>query len=206
MMEKQSLPGKFESLSALMDGEAEELEFRRILQCLPQDAEMRETWSRYQLAASILHKQNITPLPSLDFANAVRSAIELEALEAHKPAAENLSAWKLVWKKNLLGMATAASVALAIVTGVQWRNQGSDSQQIAITVPSPVTVKYQANGTDVPRSAPATVLVNQPLLGVVQSDKAVNFDLYNHRQQVEKSPSFYRGGAPLAPVALKRDQ
>lgn len=206
MMEKQPPSGKFESLSALMDGEAEELEFRRILQWLPQDAEIRETWSRYQLAASILHKQNITPLPSLDFANAVRSAIELEALGAHKPAAENLSAWKLVWKKNLLSMATAASVALAIVTGVQWRNQGSDTQQIATTVPSPVTVKYQVNGTDVPRPAPVTVLVNQPLLGVVHSDQAVNFDLYNHRQQVEKSPNFYRSGAPLAPVALKSDK
>lgn len=206
MMEKQQFPGSFESLSALMDGEVEELEFRRTLACLSQDTEMRSTWSRYQLVASIMHKQNITPVQSLDFANAVRFAIEREALEAHKHEVKNLSAWKPVWKKNLLGMATAASVALAIVIGVQWRNQATDSQQLASVVPSDATMQHQVSGIDVPRSVPATVLVNQPLLGGGQSDKTVNFNLYNHSQQAEKSPNLYQSGAPLAPVALKRDK
>jgi negative regulator of sigma E activity len=206
MMEKQQSFGKFESLSALMDGEAEELEFRRLLLGLPQDTEMRATWSRYQLAVSILHKQSITPLRSLDFANAVRSAIELEALEVHKPAAENSSVWRPVWKKNLLGMATAASVALAIVTGVQWRHQGADFQQIAIVEPSSNVAKHQVSGIGVSRAAPAAALVNQPLTGVARPDNAVSFDLYNHNQQAGKSPNLYRNGAPLAPVASRRDR
>ena len=41
-----------ESLSALMDNEADELELRRVLAACGEDAEMRAAWSRYQLVGN----------------------------------------------------------------------------------------------------------------------------------------------------------
>ena len=45
-----------ESLSALMDNEADELEVRRVLQAAEQDPALRSTWSRYQVARAVMHK------------------------------------------------------------------------------------------------------------------------------------------------------
>ena len=46
-----------ESLSAVMDNEADELELRRVLAAAGDDAELRGTWSRYQLARAVMHKE-----------------------------------------------------------------------------------------------------------------------------------------------------
>ncbi len=43
-----------ESLSAVMDNEADELELRRVLNAID-DAETRATWSRYQVARAAMH-------------------------------------------------------------------------------------------------------------------------------------------------------
>lgn len=58
-----------ETLSAVMDNEADELELRRVLAACGEDAELRSTWSRYQLARSVMHRE--PTLPKLDIAAAV---------------------------------------------------------------------------------------------------------------------------------------
>ncbi len=55
-----------ETLSAVMDNEADELELRRVLAACGEDAELRSTWSRYQLARSVMHRE--PTLPKLDIA------------------------------------------------------------------------------------------------------------------------------------------
>ncbi len=49
-----------ESLSAVMDNEADELELRRVLNAVD-DAETRATWSRYQVARAAMHKELLLP-------------------------------------------------------------------------------------------------------------------------------------------------
>ena len=44
-----------ESLSALLDDETTELELHRIL-AVKDDAQLRSTWSRYQVARAVRHK------------------------------------------------------------------------------------------------------------------------------------------------------
>ena len=61
-----------ESLSAVMDNEADELELRRVLSAVD-DAETRATWSRYQVARAAMHKELL--LPNLDIASAVSAAL-----------------------------------------------------------------------------------------------------------------------------------
>lgn len=50
-----------ETLSAVIDNEADELELRRVLAACGEDAELRSTWSRYQLARSVMHREPTLP-------------------------------------------------------------------------------------------------------------------------------------------------
>jgi sigma-E factor negative regulatory protein RseA len=78
-----------ESLSAVMDNEADELELRRVLSA-ESDSEMRSTWSRYQIARAAMHKELIEP--RLDIASAVSAAL---AEEPEIPAVKPLRfAWR----------------------------------------------------------------------------------------------------------------
>lgn len=57
-----------------MDNAADELELRRVLADTEDD--VMATWSRYQLARSVMHKEVV--FPKLDIASAVSQAIALE--------------------------------------------------------------------------------------------------------------------------------
>lgn len=101
-----------ETLSAVMDNEADELELRRVLAACGEDAELRSTWSRYQLARSVMHRE--PTLPKLDIAAAVSAAL---ADEAAPPKAEK-GPWRMVGR-----LAVAASVTLAVLAGVRLYNE-----------------------------------------------------------------------------------
>jgi len=100
-----------ESLSAVMDNEADELELHRVL-AASGDAELRSTWSRYQIARAVMHKELLEP--RLDIAAAVAAALADEA----PPAKTVRSSWR-----GLGRLAVAASVTLAVLAGVRLYNQ-----------------------------------------------------------------------------------
>ena len=102
-----------ESLSAVMDNEADELELRRVLAACGEDAELRATWSRYQLAHAVMHRE--PAMPGLDIASAVSAALADEAA----PAARSRNPWR-----NVGRLAVAASVTLAVLAGVRLYHQG----------------------------------------------------------------------------------
>ena len=100
-----------ESLSAVMDNEADELELRRVLNAFD-DVETRETWARYQIARAVMHKDLL--LPRLDIAAAVSAALAEEAV----PAKASRGPWR-----SLGRLAVAASVTVAVLAGVRLYNQ-----------------------------------------------------------------------------------
>ncbi|MGE8067943.1 sigma-E factor negative regulatory protein [Pseudomonas sp. NPDC089569] len=100
-----------ESLSAVMDNEADELELRRVLNACD-DVETRDTWARYQIARAAMHKDLL--LPRLDIAAAVSAALADEAV----PAKVTRGPWR-----SLGRLAVAASVTLAVLAGVRLYNQ-----------------------------------------------------------------------------------
>ncbi|BBH47796.1 sigma-E factor negative regulatory protein [Pseudomonas sp. KU43P] len=100
-----------ESLSAVMDNEADELELRRVLNAVD-DAETRATWSRYQVARAAMHKELL--LPKLDIASAVSAALADEAV----PAKVKQGPWRSIGR-----LAVAASVTVAVLAGVRMFNQ-----------------------------------------------------------------------------------
>lgn len=101
-----------ESLSAVMDNEADELELRRVLAACGEDAELRATWSRYQLARAVMHRE--PAMPKLDIAAAVSAALADEAT----PAPRSRNPWR-----NVGRLAVAASVTLAVLAGVRLYHQ-----------------------------------------------------------------------------------
>lgn len=104
-----------ESLSALMDNEADELEVRRIL-AAEAGGELHASWSRYQLARAALHREAV--LPNFSVAAAVSVALADEPVPGMTSASQ-ASRWTNGWAR----LAVAASVTVAVLGGVRLYNQ-----------------------------------------------------------------------------------
>ena len=115
-----------ESVSALVDGEASEIELHRILKQLDadhanQDQSVASKWSRYH---SVSQAMADTPLGGVDISQSVSSAIAEEPTYA--------SSFSPTIKSKLYSMgrfAVAASVAFVAIIGVQQLNQLEPTQQ-----------------------------------------------------------------------------
>ena len=116
-----------EALSALMDGEAQDLELRRTLEATACDGSLRDRWRRQHRVREVLHGQAAS-FTDIDISKGV-----LQALETEKPVSRN----------PLWSMAVAASVTLAVVMG---------GQQLLLpsTAGSPVPVVSELGGAVVP--------------------------------------------------------
>ena len=112
---------KYESISALMDAEATELEVRRILKGAANDYELSETWRRYHLAQTVLKGQSIHS--TVDISSGVMAAIDsIESptdSSTHASDDSQVDKRKDRWYQGAASMAVAASVTLAVLIGVQ---------------------------------------------------------------------------------------
>ena len=110
-----------ESLSALLDGEADELEVRRILNQLDNDDELRDKWKNYHLMGSLMRDEKFD---SVDLTQGINQALDGVAESSGNDdtfigEAANGVASKPAWYKPLTSVAVAASVTLAVLLGVQ---------------------------------------------------------------------------------------
>lgn len=119
-----------ESLSALMDNEADELEIRRVLQSSESDPALRSTWNRYQLARAVMHKEPWQPKLDLSAGIAAVIADEPAPIMAEPKAPR-------VWQ-NLSRLAVAASVTMAVLVGVNMFNQDGSSEPAMVAELPPV--------------------------------------------------------------------
>lgn len=124
-----------ESLSAVLDGEANELELERILTQIDEDSDLRQTWIRYTAIHSV-NAQSISPDLSMDISNSVRQAILQDS-----PAVGQSTTTVQRILKPFASFAVAASVAATVVLGGQQLAQigdVSESYQGALAASSPV--------------------------------------------------------------------
>lgn len=135
-----------ESLSALMDDEANELEIERVLASIADDDSLRQTWVRY----NVVHAAAVGHPPThleLDISSQVR-----EAIAGEKPGKSDLRQRIM---RPLASMAVAASVAATVVFGGQQLAQleadNYDAQAIASSV-SPVGMVNSLGATSVQAS------------------------------------------------------
>lgn len=135
-----------ESISALVDSQASELELQRILKASEQDPQVKAIWMRYQMAGSLLRgeaigygaqaedgEHKLAPLP--DFAARVSAAIAAE--DQLSAPLKQTSAKQGLWYQ-LGRVALVASVAGGMVLGVQQFNTSAslESEMVAASGPS----------------------------------------------------------------------
>ncbi|MDK2777662.1 MAG: sigma-E factor negative regulatory protein [Pseudomonadota bacterium] len=118
-----------ESLSALVDGETDELEVRRLLNQLESDDEMRACWQRYQMIGALMRDE---PAVNVDLSRGIAQAIAGEPMDdvlrpavvAAAPAAGHRMRW-------LASGAVAATVTLAVLVGVRVMDTGNEALPLA---------------------------------------------------------------------------
>lgn len=159
-----------EALSALMDGEVEELELRRLLKASAEpDSAVRQTWRRYHQQQALRSSDSVGLL-HLDI-----SARVADSLAQQPPLSTPVSAGG--WKKPVASVAIAASVALAVFIAAPALQQQPASSQPVLTAQNsnplpnrafPVAATSATSGTQ-PASVQQTVSspvrsVNNPQL------------------------------------------
>jgi sigma-E factor negative regulatory protein RseA len=105
-----------QSLSALLDGEADEIELRRVLRSSESDPELLQTWGRYnQVQAALHHETAFVPSGfSAQVAAQLESEAPLKRVSGISATVANLS----TWQKGIAKMAIAASVALVFLVSL----------------------------------------------------------------------------------------
>lgn len=142
-----------ESLSALLDGEADELEIRRLLKQTEQDEELLEKWGNYQMIGALMRQEPVAPV---DLAKGVRQALNGQPMDELSPMIEQPLASN-TWRKLAASGAVAASVMVAVLVGVQWQ-QGTavDASQPVMVAQAPTTASEITTSI---AGAPATMAV-----------------------------------------------
>ena len=142
-----------ESLSALVDGEANELEVRRLLNQLDSDTELTEQWQRHQMLGALMRDE---PMGNLDMTAAINAGIDADASSEHDSGQANGQIHPLAneaesgdsdsqqpnWMKSLASVSIAASVTLAVLIGVRSIDSGTGIDTgLAQTTPSLIESK-----------------------------------------------------------------
>ena len=129
------------SLSALMDGEASDIEIRRLLKS--EDADLDQRWLRYHIASAAMRKDSDSGFGSIDLSSSISASIANEPslfddIEVDSDVKKATTKAKVVnlWS-NLGRFAIAASVAGAVVIGVQF-SPSDATNSVAITPEIPV--------------------------------------------------------------------
>jgi sigma-E factor negative regulatory protein RseA len=117
---------KNESLSALCDGECDELEVRRVLNQFSSDPDLREQWRRYHLLGSIMREE---PVSSIDLSEGIMQALDGEPMDevparSQTPVETSIAHTAADNKRSrsqwLMSSAVAASVTLAVLVGARF--------------------------------------------------------------------------------------
>lgn len=139
-----------ESISALVDGEASDMELRRIINASETDDDVRKQWSRYQMISQTMQGE-APSTAQIDLSKSIQLALDEEV------------APKKGWLHNVTRMAIAASVAGVVVMTAQMTGQQSvapEAQVASRTQPasavSPATLSLPA-GFQAPSVAARTV-------------------------------------------------
>ncbi|WP_458526357.1 sigma-E factor negative regulatory protein [Onishia taeanensis] len=157
-----------ESLSALMDNEADDLELPRVLKSLDESAEVADTWRRYHLARSMMQRDR-----DLDVATDLSAGIMAKLADEPSPATETSSAPS----KSLFARAgsyagsaaAAAAVSLMVITGVQFYNSSDERGQAG----QPGLVSAPSSGADAASQVQRPSLVDLPLFQSSSADRGL---------------------------------
>ena len=150
-----------ESLSVLMDGEANDLDMARALRGVAGSDELRAYWQRQQLIRESMAGQ-LASTQEIDVSEAVRTTISSEKRRYANP---------------LMSMAVAASVTVAVVLGGQQAMVFNETPVNPITAPGAIV---QVPGTGAVQASFADSQVMQPRT-VATPASVTTVDPYSNR-------------------------
>lgn len=123
-----------ESLSAVMDGEADEFEIRRVLNEAAEDSELRGVWERYHLVRSVMRGEG-RKLGARTLGREFWEQIDADTVAVTSETAPDdsepdtrSSTTRRTWNQRIAGVAVAAGVAAAVVVGF---GLGGSDRQVA---------------------------------------------------------------------------
>lgn len=158
-----------EQLSALVDGEFEELELELALRRLAKDKELKARWQRYHLISDAL-KNNLPEVIDMKFADRVSKAIDSE------PALKTKTTTPISpvssWYKPIVGFGLAASVATVALLGMNMLQPDE----------SPTTSSLSAVASSVPVTNVQTSAADQANTAGGRLDSRLNSYLVNHNE------------------------
>lgn len=137
-----------ESLSALVDNEASELEVRRILKNIENDPALLERWRRYHLIGAALRREHSLHVQGVqDLVSGVADRIDREVAVpvAHSESSSEKAAspwWNFIGKTTV-----AASFAAALVLGFGYMAPSDEAQsgaRLADAAPTPAPERAEA--------------------------------------------------------------
>jgi sigma-E factor negative regulatory protein RseA len=111
-----------ETLSALMDGETNDLEVRRLLKQMPnspREQELLDSWRRFHVARSVLHGELIGESVTINGSVAAQQIIAAIAAEPAYESGKIKNTFTAPWYAISGKLAVAASVTVAVFLGMQ---------------------------------------------------------------------------------------
>jgi len=183
-----------ESISALVDDEAQELELHRVLASMEDDEKLRQTWKRYQ-AASFSMKRQLDCRFDLDISDRVSAALADEPAVEVEVAVEK-SRFGGVFKP-MLSMAVAASAAFLVIFAVQMGSQDKIGEQV-VAGDQPLTTNLVA-GANVANGNLAAVSADV----MTPVEKRLKSLIENHTQQASMSQN--RGVMPYTQLVESQE-
>ena len=211
-----------ESLSALLDGEADELELHRVL-ALSDEAELRALWARYHRVRTVMGSPDIH-LHHFDISASVAAALAQGEATVDAPVAQPAAMTAVTTETSRFTRArlwklggVAASVAVAFVVGFTVQKPGTEIQPsalnqvatvapaAAVSTPPVVTWPAAQKAEPAPARNPvqyASQLNLQPgLIDRFSDADARRFNGYLLRHAEQSALSGRQGMAPFARVA-----
>ena len=174
-----------ELVSALVDGEETHPD---TLKKLLNEQSLQDAWQRYHLIKDTMQADDTAPLP-LDFSQQVMQAIESEptvASPSSVPSNLRKTGAKLVGTmRNLAQYGIAATVAAAMVLGVQHFNQPQIDQTFSA---AKVPIIPGVGGGMSPVSLDSSVQLAKPENDEMKQKRRLNHYLQDHRDTLKQRP------------------
>ena len=169
-----------EKLSAFMDGETNSAD---IMDAIFNDEELKTKWKRYHVIRSGLRKE-ATVAPQLDITAAVAAALESEPTVM----APKRSGWKSLplvgsvvpFAKQGGQFAVAASVAVAVILGVQQMNQPEPAEPF-----STFETNTRLGGLSPVSLEQTRTIPRNDMNVVLEKKRKINAIIADHEQQIQ---------------------
>ena len=125
-----------ESISAMVDDEADEFEVRRILGEIAGNSELKSTWARYHIISSILKREGLSGMEELDLEDVSYGDIGPSTSPKTSVNRTLKSKW-LPGRETLVASFAAAIVVLVIV--ITMNDEGTKQVELTDALVAPVS-------------------------------------------------------------------